>query len=184
MPSNDRRPPTTRLAPTTQLKSCSSQHSPSFTRWASSWDTAPPPRLVHPSRPAPHAPSASTPSTSVVCDMEGEFSGLPPPRGEATKRRLDVTKPSLRCYDVCKTELKPIAPLCVASTPAPTATSTKVAECDNPKTTKATPTSIITSTIPTPTSPGCPAGKTGSGFMLCADYINACGMMYGGYVIF
>jgi hypothetical protein len=67
------------------------------------------------------------------------------------------------------------------STPAPTATSTKVAECDNPKTTKAT--SIITTTVPTPTSSGCPAGKTGSGFMLCADYINECGMMYGGYVV-
>lgn len=99
------------------------------------------------------------------------------------KKKTECNDPTYRCYDVCKTELKPIAPLCVASTPAPTATSTKLAECDNLKTTKATPTSIITSTVPTPTSPGCPAGKTGSGFMLCADYINACGMMYGGYVV-
>ena len=97
------------------------------------------------------------------------------------KKRVRCNDPTSRCYDVCKTELRPIAPLCV-STPAPTATSTKVAECDNPKTTKAT--SIITTTVPTPTSLGCPAGKTGSGFMLCADYINACGMMYGGYVVF
>ncbi|KAK1832811.1 hypothetical protein QBC39DRAFT_370559 [Podospora conica] len=83
------------------------------------------------------------------------------------------------CYDVCKPELAPVAPLCVVSTPAPTATSTKVAGCDEPKTTS-TPTTTSTVVPTTPTAPGCPAGKTGSGYMLCADYINACGMMYGG----
>lgn len=64
------------------------------------------------------------------------------------------------CYDVCKTADAPVAPLCV-----PTTTTTPII-------------SWTTVTVPTTSTP--PVTTSTVTRTICVDYINKCGMMYGG----
>ncbi|KAK3393637.1 hypothetical protein B0H63DRAFT_554977 [Podospora didyma] len=68
------------------------------------------------------------------------------------------------CYDICDAKAKPSPPPC----PKTTTTTLTVP-------TKGVPTTITTSTVPTATVDAECAKRT-----VCADYVNSCGMMYGG----
>ncbi|KAK3694706.1 hypothetical protein B0T22DRAFT_507444 [Podospora appendiculata] len=77
------------------------------------------------------------------------------------------------CYDICDESAKPVAPLCAVEPDASSTTSTIIV--------------MTTATVPVPTSVAPPATTSdtscpgaGSGMMVCADWINSCGMMYGG----
>ena len=83
-----------------------------------------------------------------------------------TLRTNYFTNPRLsRCYDVCKTADRPVAPFCAATQ------TTSISTKENPGL-------ITTKPTPTPT----PSGNC-SGVTVCVDSINSCGMMYGGYVL-
>ncbi|KAK3336554.1 hypothetical protein B0T19DRAFT_42744 [Cercophora scortea] len=71
------------------------------------------------------------------------------------------------CYDMCDESAKPVAPLCAVDPNAVSTTSTTA--------TVPVPTTVAP---PTTSDSGCPGA--GSGMLVCADWINACGMMYGG----
>ncbi|KAK0657430.1 hypothetical protein B0T16DRAFT_60231 [Cercophora newfieldiana] len=84
------------------------------------------------------------------------------------------------CYDTCKPELRPIAPLCV---PATTASSSSKATSVTVTTTSIVTHTLIPPTtrpIPTPRTSACLDGREGSGYTVCWDGINDCGQMYGG----
>jgi hypothetical protein len=86
------------------------------------------------------------------------------------------------CYDVCKPELRPIAPLCAPVT----TTSSKAPPTIPIFTPTSASTSFVTHTLIPPTTrplhstPSCPDGREGSGYTVCWDGINDCGQMYGG----
>jgi hypothetical protein len=115
------------------------------------------------------------------------------------------------CYDVCKPESKPIAPLCVSAIPAPLSSTASVVATPTTTTIKSTrtrhrpssrtrrprptrepsgtpitvtsvPVSVPVVTTPPLTSVTCPDGRLGSGQTLCVDNFDKCGQSYGGYV--
>ena len=145
---------------------------------------------------------ASLPSLLCLALALGRVTGAPAatPGEGCTPRTLciDGLTCGVRwggCYDVCKPERRPTAPRCESSTVQASSTTASVTATATtivtrtliPPTTRPFTTTASTRTLIPPTTrpfptdaPKCPDDRPGSGYTVCWDGVNECGMMYGG----